>query len=188
MLRFFPAVALAAVAVPALSQQGAHVHGSARMNLALEGNALAVDLFMPAHDVVGFEHAPADEADRAAVAEARVILENGSAVLGLPDEARCALESAAVHSALLEPEGHDDEHAEKEDDHADHEGEGGEMHSEFRVEYRFACSAPEALTSLRLGLFKSFPRVEQVTVQGITETGQISVRLTADAPRLRLSD
>ncbi|MCF7994732.1 MAG: DUF2796 domain-containing protein, partial [Chromatiaceae bacterium] len=47
-------------------QQGAHVHGVGQLNVAVDGSALLVELISPAMDLVGFEHAPRNEAQRTA--------------------------------------------------------------------------------------------------------------------------
>lgn len=43
---------------------GAHVHGIGELNVAIDGEALLVELISPAMDLVGFEHAPRTEAQR----------------------------------------------------------------------------------------------------------------------------
>ena len=64
-------LALGLAAHPATAQEhralGAHVHGHGRLDIAREGDRIALALVAPGADVVGFEHAPQSEADRAAV-------------------------------------------------------------------------------------------------------------------------
>ena len=222
MQRIVPAIVITLLGTPVVAQHAAHVHGTGTMNLAVEGELLSIDLIIPANDLVGFEHEPSDDADRAAVEKARDALMDGAALLGVPSAAGCTLDQVEVHSALLGDEDehhHDDEkhddhadkdhddHAkdhddEKHDDHADkdHDDEkhddhadknddhDGEVHSEFRAEYRFTCAKPDALTMLEPTYFKTFPRAEVLKVQGITSSGQLSVELTPDESQLKLSD
>ncbi len=47
-----------------------HVHGVGTLQLVLEENSLSVELRLPAINVVGFEHAPNDAQQKAAVQNA----------------------------------------------------------------------------------------------------------------------
>jgi hypothetical protein len=53
----------------------AHEHGVARLNLAVAGNSLTIELFSPAANIVGFEHHPRTQAQKDQVKEARKTLE-----------------------------------------------------------------------------------------------------------------
>ena len=53
---------------------GAHEHGHAKLNVAIDGSALALEIEAPGMDVLGFEHPAASEQDRAAVETARAVL------------------------------------------------------------------------------------------------------------------
>ncbi|WP_016772972.1 ZrgA family zinc uptake protein, partial [Pseudomonas sp. R62] len=54
---------------------GAHEHGVGRLNAALDGQTLELELESPAMNLVGFEHAATSDADKAKVAAARAQLE-----------------------------------------------------------------------------------------------------------------
>ncbi|MBL0952545.1 MAG: DUF2796 domain-containing protein, partial [Pseudomonas sp.] len=54
---------------------GAHEHGVASLNAALDGNLLELQLESPAMNLVGFEHAAKSDADKAKVAAAKRELE-----------------------------------------------------------------------------------------------------------------
>ena len=111
------------IPVSAVAQHAAHVHGQGTLNLAIEGNELLVELIAPAHDIVGFEHAPSSDKDHEAIEKAEAILRDGVALVGIPDAAGCAMESFSVKSALLA--GDDDHHRgsdgkDEDRDHAEH--------------------------------------------------------------------
>ena len=131
-----------------------HVHGVGTLQLVLEENSLSVELRLPAINVVGFEHAPNDAQQKAAVQNAVALLKDSGQVLILPDKAQCKIESAVVTSELLEhdddhdhdnhDEAHDDDHDHDDahdDDHADHDHD----HADFDVSYGFDCHHPTAL-------------------------------------------
>ena len=73
-------------------QLGAHVHGHGRLNIAMEGKKLSMELEVPGADIVGFENEPSTPEQRAAIAEAKAKLANGLALFVPPAEARCELE------------------------------------------------------------------------------------------------
>ncbi len=188
---------------------GAHVHGIAHLNVALEGENLYMEFVSPAANIVGFEYAPKTKAERDAVESARNTLKNAEAVFKLPPAAGARLVEASVESEADHDTHHDDEHGHKgEDHHASehgHEGEGhheekagsdhehhdaddhgGETHSDFRAVYRFSCQNPDKLTTIEVRLFELFPGIEEIEVQILTETKQTAMELTAKKPKFSL--
>lgn len=191
----------------ASAEEKAHVHGHGKLNLAIDGNEMEIELIAPGADIVGFEHEAKSAEDKAAVEAGAAKLKDAFVVFGIPEAAACKLEEAEVESALLEDEDHDhghkDDHKDDDhdhdhkaeakddhdhDDHKDehaHEGEG-KTHSEFYAHYHFDCGAPAQLTHLDLGYFKQFPNALELDVQAITASGQIAAELTAEKARLDL--
>ncbi len=173
-------------------QHDAHVHGSAALNVALEGEELHIELDSPAANIVGFEHAPSSESDHAALDKAVAKLKDGDRLFRFNDDAGCRMETANVSSELLdeEHEGHTDEksgehahekhaHEEKKGhDHEEHEDEG-EVHSDIEAVYHFECDAPGKLTQLTVELFEAFPGTEELKVQYVIESKQGAAELTA---------
>lgn len=154
---------------------GAHEHGAAELDAALEGSALEIELRSPAMNLVGFEHAPSSEADKAKIASVRKQLEQPAPLFGLPPAAGCTLAESELDSPLFEGEIHEHEH---EHEH-DHEGQ----HSEIHAHYRFECATPQALTELDLqGLFNAFPGTEKIQAQLIGPNGQRGAQLSASQP------
>lgn len=159
---------------------GAHEHGVGQLSLAVEGNAVEVEITAPAADIVGFEHAAKTEADRAALAAAAARLKDAAGLFRFPPKAACRLEEADIQSALLkEAHGHDKEHA-----HEKGHGHQAETHADFRAHYHFHCADPTALTHVDLGYFKAFPAARELEARTITARGQGAQELTADRPRL----
>ena len=172
-------------------QHGAHVHGIAALNLALEGNEVWIELDSPAANIVGFEHAPSSEDDHAALDRAVAMLNDGERLFDFNDEAGCRMATASVTSELLreeneEHEGHADAEAEaeargrEEEEGHKHEGEHeGETHSDIEAAYHFECDAPGKLTSLTVELFEAFSGMEKINVQYVIESKQGAAELTA---------
>lgn len=141
----------------------AHEHGSARMNLALDGQLLEIEFASPAMNLVGFEHAPRSDADKSRIAAARSSLEQPLTLFGLPGAANCQVTHQELSSALFEP------------------AATARGHSEIQAHYQLQCAAPEALQRLDVAtLFATFPATQKIQAQLIGPNGQRGVDLTAE--------
>ncbi|UNG19430.1 DUF2796 domain-containing protein [Stutzerimonas zhaodongensis] len=157
---------------------GAHEHGAAELDAALDGSTLEIELRSPAMNLVGFEHAPSSDADKRKIADARKQLEQPNSLFGLPAAAGCTLAETELESPLFEGEAHD--HGEEHEHDEEHESQ----HSEIHAHYRFDCATPQALQALDLqGLFKAFPGTQKIQAQLIGPKGQRGAQLDADQPR-----
>jgi len=194
MRRINTAYLLAAVFACAASQAsaeehrqlGAHVHGHGRLNIAVEGKKLSMELEVPGADIVGFEHEPSTPEQRGAVAEAKAKLANALALFAPAPQAGCKLDHVKV---TTQPE-HEDEH-EHEHEHeanaAGHEDEGEHRHSEFHAEYGLECASPSRLTSMTFDYFNAFAGAQELDISIITPKGQSSFEVTRDKPSLDLT-
>lgn len=206
----FFALSLVALATSAQAeterQHGAHEHGAAQLTLAAENQILAVSLDTPAYNLVGFEQAPANDAQREQVASALAVLARADAVLDLPAAAQCTLTAQAVdadtwsgieaHDDHEHDEEHHDEHAdEHHDDHAhedehhdDHDHDHEESaHSDVLVEWTYRCENPGALSTVTVSAFEHFPNLTDLQVQYIGDDWQGGAQLTPANPRLTLN-
>ncbi|EJM81101.1 hypothetical protein PMI34_05266 [Pseudomonas sp. GM74] len=163
----------------------AHEHGVGRLNAALDGKTLELELESPAMNLVGFEHVATSEADKAKVAAVRARLEQPLALFNLPKPAGCVVENQDLESPLFggQPEADDDhnEDAKDKDGHEHHHD-----HSEINARYQFTCATPDALKTLDLtNIFTSFPATQKIQVQLIGPSGQQGVDVTAKAAALK---
>ena len=177
----------------------AHVHGAASINVALEGKNLYIELISPAANIVGFEHHPRTQEQKSAVKKAIETLKAGEKLFALPPEAGGKLVKSMVQTDIEGDSGHksEDEHLHKEvkngkEDHGskhrhqDHrEGDEHERHSEFKAEYHFICSKPEKLAHIDIMLFRSFPGIEHIEVQLLTDTQQTALELTGKMNKIK---
>jgi hypothetical protein len=164
---------------------GAHEHGVGRLNAALDGQTLELELDSPAMNLVGFEHIATSDADKAKVAATRAQLEKPLALFNLPKAAGCVVENQELDSPLFgdKPDADDDhdEDAKDEDSHEHHHD-----HSEIHARYQFTCAVPGALKSLDLAnIFNTFPATQKIQVQLISPSGQQGVEVTAKAAALK---
>lgn len=156
---------------------GAHEHGVASLNAALDGNLLELQFESPAMNLVGFEHAAKSDADKAKVAAAKRELEQPISLFALTS-GDCQATQVELQSPLFAGKAHDHKH-----DHHDHKHEG--EHSDIHAHYRFECAKANELKQLDLAeLFKRFPATEKIQVQLIGPNGQQGVELTPAQPRL----
>ena len=166
---------------------GAHEHGVGRLNAALDGQTLELELESPAMNLVGFEHLATTDADKAKVAAAKAKLENPLALFNLPKAAGCKVATQELESPLFGDKPDADDH--DDDDHAEADKDGHEHHhdhSEIHAHYQFSCSAPGALKTLDLAnLFNTFPATQKIQVQLISPSGQQGVEVTAKAAALK---
>ena len=201
-MKLFRLFALTAVVVtPAFAEEArqlnAHEHGVGQLDIAFDGDQIAMELHAPGADIVGFEYGAESAEDRAAVDAAVAALAKPLDLFVLTEAAGCSivnasagLESEEEHDA--HDDDHDDDHAANEgshDDHADegHENEADEAdHTEFHAEYLLTCADPSAVTDITFAYFDAFPNALEVEVQVISDTGATSFEVERDAPTLDL--
>ncbi|WLQ12552.1 DUF2796 domain-containing protein [Hahella aquimaris] len=167
-------------------QHGAHVHGAATMNLALEEGNLVVELESPAMNLVGFEHAPATDEERQQVEKAAALLNKGEELFGLTPAAGCKLLSAEVDGDIFD---YDEDGGHKEHEHGDDEGEHDhheDGHSDIDASYIFECGDSGKLTSVDVLLFKYFPGLKDLDVQVIGPKGQTALELNPEKHQINL--
>lgn len=169
-------------------EQGAHEHGAARLDIALSGGTLELQLEGAAYGFVGFERAPEGAEETTRVEQARLQLNDPSALYGWQAAAGCTAQTARIDAALPEAaagsddDAHDHAHEHEHEGHDD--GHGG--HSNWRSYHRFECSHPEALGAIEVRLFQHFPKLERIDYQLVTDTAQDGGRLAPGQSVIRL--
>lgn len=149
----------------------AHSHGEGKLTLAIDGPSLEIEIEVPANDIVGFEHQATTESQKKSVLRVEAQLKKAEQMIGVPDKAQCTLVKAQVNSSLNEKS---DKHH-----HGDHHDEKKETHSEFHINYKFKCEAPEYLSRVTVNLFKFFPSLKELKGQAVTMTGQFAKEVTS---------
>lgn len=172
MKRTAPLWLVLALSMPALanahkddhkhSHQHAHVHGQAELKVAVDGGSLDLRLESPLEAVLGFEHAPRNDKERAAVASLRKTLAAGEQMFAPTTAAGCKLAATRIISDVLDGK----------------PGAGQDGHGDVVAEYRFACAQPAKLTGLEARLFSHFPKLRRLDAQVVSGKGQTARRLT----------
>jgi len=194
-----------AFAAPAIAGEtrelDSHEHGVGELNIAFDGGQIAMELYAPGADIVGFEHSAESAEDRAAIEAAVATLARPLDLFGLPASAECTVTQA---SAELETEDNDDheahegaddhDHEEHSDDHAnEHADEHAEVHpkdeashSECHAEYMFDCANPDEINEIELTYFDVFKNARVLEIQVVTASGAKVFDVERDAPSLNL--
>ena len=84
LLSSLPLLGLTLATADEMHHHGKHVHGEVTLNLALEGVTLIAEIEATGAQVLGFERAPRDPAERAAVAAAEAWFRSGREMIGVP--------------------------------------------------------------------------------------------------------
>lgn len=148
-------------------QHAAHVHGKARLLVAVDGEELAIELYSPAMNLVGFEHKPNTEAQKHAIQDTVATLQKPAGLFGLSAEAGCVSNEIEVDAPYTN------------DSATGHEHNDGETHSEFAAHYHFNCQNTAMLKQIEVNLIQKFSAIEAIEVQLIAPSGQRKLKLTA---------
>ena len=169
------ATALAtAWSAPALaaSALGAHAHGVATLQVVVDGSQLQVLLETPLNNLLGFEHAPRNETQRAAIRTMAGRLRQ-AATLFLPTaQARCRLTAVQLVSAVLGAEllGGPGPAASA-------TSPGPTTHADLDATFTFACAVPTQLKGMELSLMEAFPGLRKLGVSVVGPRGQSATTL-----------
>jgi hypothetical protein len=178
-------------------QLDAHAHGYGELNVAIEGGTVTLELDTPAFNIVGFEHPPETDEDKATIKNAVSKLNNGSELFLFPADAECRLVDTYIVSSLIDQQhsahkdhdsghkDHDSGHKDHDSGHKDHDHKSSknedhasnDIHSEFQANYKFQCDAIMKANTIEVMIFKLFPNTRQLDVQTILPNGQSAMQL-----------
>jgi hypothetical protein len=145
-------------------QHGAHVHGTAAVNIAIDERTAIIEFIAPADSVVGFEHQAKSVADQTKQAKALDLLRNNIDRMVVVDPVLgCRFSPTKVDVAQQ-----DVEHA--------------EVHATFAV----SCETPLAGSKMRFGFTKTFPGIQPVNVQLVGVTQQVGASIKRDKGELEV--
>ena len=164
-------------------QADAHEHGVGQLDIAFDGNQIAIELHAPGSDIVGFEYAAESSDDRAAVDAAVAKLAVPLDLFVLPAAAACSVVQA---SAELESEdAHEEDHDGHDEEHEDEHAKESE-HTEFHAEYLLTCAEPNAVSEITFAYFETFPNALELEVRVISDVGANAFEVERDNPTLDL--
>ncbi len=167
-----------------------HLHGQIDIGIVVEEQTLAIALNAPLTDLMGFEHAPRNDAQALRLTQAANLLSDSKAMFALPTQAACTIEEILVEGpeyleqlisapAKSAQQDHQDSHEHAEDHHSEH--------AEVNAQYRWACQSTQPLDSLEARFVVGFEKPEQIEVQILTETSTRVFKATASNEPLTIS-
>ena len=177
-------------ASPALAH-GPHEHGAARLNVAVEGSTITIDLESPLANALPFEHAPSTPAQREAVQNMAATLHRADKIFILPAAAQCRLKEVTLESEALPADLLATKNAQQpaKAEHPGHDGHAdqatGAEHADLDASFVFECAKPDALNGMDVSLFSTWPALHELRVQIISPTGQHAAELTGKAHTLK---
>lgn len=152
-------------------EHDAHTHGVTQLNIAFEDKQLLIEMESPAANIVGFEHKPESEKDKAAFKSAMAQLKKSSQLFKMDSGAACKSAGHEIETSM-DIDDHDHEKHKHHDDKQDERA-----HSDFEAQYEFACANPSRLKDIDVRLFKVFPKTHKINVQYIGDGGQKAATL-----------
>jgi hypothetical protein len=151
----------------------AHVHGAAKLDIAIEPTRISVQMEMPLENLLGFERAPRTDAERRQADSVVTRLRAATAMFAIDPAAQCKpaqveLSSAPLKLGKSEPEAADA-------GHADVDGT-----------FAFDCRDASKAAYIDVGLFE-FARLQKLEVQIVAPRGQFKRDLKRPNHRIVLS-
>jgi hypothetical protein len=170
-LKRLPLTLLLAAPLAALAQGHAHVHGVAKMDIAVEAKRITVNFETPLDNLVGFERAPRTDSERKRADEAVARLRAGDEMFKFDPAAGCKMARVELTSAALKlgaagpaPK----------DGHADLEGV-----------WEFDCTDATLARHVDVGLF-AFNQLKRVQLQLALPKAQLKRELKRPNQRIVL--
>lgn len=147
---------------------GAHVHGIATLQIAVDEKTMTLNFSSPLDSLLGFEHVARNSMEKSAVKNMAGSLNKAEQFFIPTADAQCTLQSVKLDSLVLDAKRH-----EKEDGHADLDGE-----------FVFSCKKTSKLQDIEVKLFDAFPHLRQLKVEVATLKKQAAATLTAEQRRV----
>jgi hypothetical protein len=151
---------------------GAHEHGVVKLDVAVDGSRVLIEIDSPLDNLLGFEHAPRTDADRAKADAMVKKLRDAATLFRIDGSAGCTLGAVDLQSAPLQL---GKKPAAANDTHGDLEGS-----------FEFKCKAGAKAAFLEVSLFDAFPQVKRIDLQVATPKGQMKATLRRPATRVLL--
>ena len=170
-----PALLLVAwLLLPCMAWAGAaHEHGAVRLDIVVEASTITLQLETPLDNLLGFERAPRNEAERKSVAALAAQLRAAEALFKIDAAAQCTLGRVELASAALQLGPPGPAAAERE-------------HADLDASFTFNCKDGAKAGFIDITLFDAFRRMKRIEVQVAAPTGQFKRTLKAPAPRIVL--
>lgn len=153
------------------ARAGVHEHGVVKLDVAVDGSLLTLQIEAPLDSLLGFEHRPRTEAQRQAADAVLKRISDGASLFQASAEALCTLSKSTIDAEVLQPRP------------AAKPGE----HAELEASFEFKCARPDKLFDIDVALFDAFKRIQRINAQVIGPKGQSQRVLKRPDRLLKLS-
>jgi hypothetical protein len=160
---------VAATPLAATAQARAHVHGQLRLDIAIEGPTVVIEMESPLENFVGYEHAPKTEAEKKMADDVVSQLRAADQLFKIDPAANCKLGPVTLRSAALG---------------LGKSETGAEGHADLDGTFAFNCTKATETKFIELALFNAFKNVRQIEAQIVAPEGQFKRTLKRPAARL----
>jgi hypothetical protein len=150
----------------------AHEHGVARLDVAVDGLRVSIELDTPLDNLLGFERAPRTDAERDKANAAIAKLRLGETLFRIDAAAGCTLDKVELRSAPLQL--------------GAAAASAGE-HGDLNALYTFNCKAGAKAGFVEVGLFEAFAGFKRIDLQVVTPKGQLKATLRRPSSRVVLA-
>ena len=171
-LQLLPAGVALLFAAAGACAAGAHEHGVVKLDVAVEGSRVVIEIDSPLDNLLGFEHAPRSDAEREKADAMLKKLRDAAQLFRIDGNAGCTLGAVDLRSAPLQL---GKKPAAANDTHGDLEGS-----------FEFKCKAGAKAAFLEVGLFDAFPQIKRIDLQVATPKGQMKATLRRPSTRVML--
>lgn len=158
----------------------AHQHGALALDIAIEARKMSLQMASPLDNLVGFERAPRNDAERKRVDAALAKLKDVPALFTIDPAAGCKLAKVELSSAVLKLGAAGPGSAQP-------GGAKDNEHAELDATYEFDCQDAARAAFVDVQLFDAFAGMKQIDVQVATAAGQHKRSLKRPARRVVLT-
>jgi len=155
----------------AAAHQHAHVHGVAKLGVALQDKTVTISLESPLDSVIGFEHRANTPAQQSLIDALQARMKAPGNLFRFDPGAACTLTKSEADSAIFQPAP---------------AGGTSEEHADLDASFEYTCAHPDKLTMLDVGLFQAYPRLKKLDVDVATGKGQFKRNLASPERRIAL--
>lgn len=137
------------------NKQHAHVHGAAKLAIAIDSQKVSFDLDTPAEGLYGFEHEPKTPAEKKAVVDAHAqFTSHADDLFRFSKESGCTTTKTEVK---------------KEGETGQKQPPAKQTHSDVNALVEFNCTKPVAGSKVVIALIQKFPHIKSIQVQIISD-------------------
>jgi len=156
----------------------AHMHGLSELTIAMENQALEIQLTSPAMNLIGFEHEAHTQKEIAAVKDVEAQLNNYKTHFAFSGANCSHIETSIDVTSLIDNNNHT--HPTEHEDHAEKD-----RHSEIIANYQLVCENKPSLLSITVDLFDAFPGIHEIQVMWVIQEQQGAITLTANKRKIK---